>query len=76
MRDSEHSKGGTLNEIPNSEERDIIESTSSRKTGYQVEEWCCRPTVRNSDPELLLPERTAETKMEKILKEKSCVVTN
>ena len=37
MRDSQDSKGGTLDEMPNSGERELIESTSSRKTGHQVE---------------------------------------
>lgn len=32
----------------------IAESTSSRKTGQQVEEWGCLPTVKNSNPELFL----------------------
>ena len=75
-RDSQDSEGGTLNEMPNSGERELVGSTIRRKTEYHGEGWGCRPTVRNSDPELLLSERTAETKMEKILKEKSCVVTN
>jgi hypothetical protein len=33
-----------------------------------VEEWGCHPIVKNSDPELLLSERTAGTKMEKIMR--------
>jgi hypothetical protein len=33
VRDSQDSKGGTLDEMPNSGEREIIEPTSSRKTG-------------------------------------------
>jgi hypothetical protein len=36
MRDSQDSKGGTLDEIPNSRERELIEPTSSRKTGHQM----------------------------------------
>ena len=31
------SKGGTLNEMPYSGERELVESISSRKTGHQVE---------------------------------------
>jgi hypothetical protein len=27
-----------------------------------VEEWGCHPTVKNSDPELFLSKRTAESK--------------
>ena len=35
MRDSQDSKGGTLDEKPD-RERELIEPTSSRKTGHQV----------------------------------------
>jgi hypothetical protein len=31
--------------------------------------WDCHSTVKNSDPELFLSERTKETKMEKEVKE-------
>ena len=31
VRDSQDSKGGTLDEMPNSRERELVESTSSRK---------------------------------------------
>ena len=37
VRDSQNSKEGTLDEMPNSEEKELEESTSSRKTGHQVE---------------------------------------
>jgi hypothetical protein len=47
------------------------ESTSNRKTGHQVEEWGCHPKVKNSDSELFLSKRTAGTKMEKRLRERS-----
>jgi hypothetical protein len=40
VRDSEDSKGGTL-DVMYSRARELVESTSSRKTGNQVEEWCC-----------------------------------
>ena len=70
MRDSQDSKGGTLDEMPYSGERELVESTSSRKTGHQVEGWGCHPTVKNSDPELFLSKRTAGTKMEKRLRER------
>jgi hypothetical protein len=33
---------------------ELVEFTSSRKIGLQVEGWCCHPTVKNSDPELFL----------------------
>jgi len=34
MRESQDSKGGTLDKMPNSGERGRVESTSSRKTGH------------------------------------------
>ena len=70
MRDSQDSKEGTLDEVLNSRERELVEPTSSRKTGHQVEGWCCHPTVQNSDPELFPSRRIAETKMEKRLRER------
>jgi hypothetical protein len=57
VRDSQDSKGGTSDEMPNSGERELEELTSSRKTEHQVEGWGCHPTVKNSDPELFLPKR-------------------
>jgi hypothetical protein len=37
VRDSQDSKGGTLDEMPYSEEeKKLVEPTSSRKTGHQV----------------------------------------
>jgi hypothetical protein len=71
VRDSQEPKGGgTVDEMPYSVKRELVEFTSSRKTGHQVEEWVCYPTVKNSDPELFLSKRTAGTKMEKILRER------
>ena len=52
------------------EERELVVSTSSRKTGNQVEGWGCHPTAKNSDPELLLSKKTAGIKMKKRLKER------
>jgi hypothetical protein len=69
VRESRDSKRGTLNEIPNSGERELVESTSSRETGRPLEGWGFHPTVNISAPELFLSKRTAGTKMEKILKE-------
>jgi hypothetical protein len=46
MRNSQDSKGGTVDEMPNSGEKEFIESTSSRKTEHQVEGWGCHPTVK------------------------------
>jgi hypothetical protein len=45
VRDSQNSKGETFDEMPYTGERELLESTSSRKTGHQVEGWGCHPTV-------------------------------
>jgi hypothetical protein len=65
-----HQKVGTLDKMPNSGGRELVESTSSRKTGHQVEGWGFHPTVKNPYPELFLCKRRAETKMEKKLKDR------
>ena len=62
VRDSQDSKGGTVDETPNSGEKDISESTSSRKIDHQVERWGCHPTVKNSDPELSLYRKNCRDK--------------
>jgi hypothetical protein len=36
VRDSQDSNGGTLDEMPSSGERELVEPTSSRNTGHQV----------------------------------------
>jgi hypothetical protein len=36
VRDFQHSDGGAFDEMPDSRERELIEFTSSRKTGHQV----------------------------------------
>ena len=38
VKDSWDSKGGNLDIMPDSRERDLIESTSNRKTGHQMRE--------------------------------------
>ena len=38
VRDSQDSKGGILDEMPDSRERELIEPTSSRKTGRTTSE--------------------------------------
>jgi hypothetical protein len=38
VRYFQDSKGGTLDEIPDSRKREVIEHTSSRKTGNQMRE--------------------------------------
>ena len=47
---SQDSKRGTLEEMPNSGEREHVEFSSSRKTGHQVEGWGCHPLVKNCEP--------------------------
>ena len=37
VKESQDSMGGTLDEMPNSGERGLVEFTSNRKTGHQVE---------------------------------------
>jgi hypothetical protein len=71
VRDSLDSKGGTLGEMSYREERELVKPTSSRKTGQQQEVWGCNSTVKHSDPELFLSERTAGTKTEKSLRKGS-----
>ena len=56
--------------MPYSGEKELVEPTSSRKTGHQVEEWGCHPKAKNSDPELSQSERNAGTKMEKGLRKR------
>ena len=51
VRDSQYSKGGALDEMGNTRERELVESTSTRKTGHQVDGWICHPIVNNSDPD-------------------------
>jgi hypothetical protein len=56
--------------MPNSGERELKESTSSRWTVPQVEGWDYQPTVKISDQELFLSKRAAGTIMKKRLKER------
>jgi hypothetical protein len=48
--------------MPNSGERELVESTSNRKKEHQMEGWGGHPMVKNSDQELFLSKRTAGTK--------------
>jgi hypothetical protein len=70
VRDTQDSERGTIDEMPKNEERELIESTSSRKTGHQVKRWGCHLIIKNSEPELSLSKRTAGTKMEKTWRER------
>lgn len=67
VRESQDSKKGTLDEMPNIRERELVESTSSRKSKHLVEGWGCNPTARNSDIKLFLSGRPTGTKMERRL---------
>jgi len=48
VKDSQDSSGerGTQGEMPYCEERELIESTSSRKTRPQAREWSYYPTAK------------------------------
>jgi hypothetical protein len=56
--------------MPNSGERELVESISNRKTRNQVEGWGCHTTLKNSDPELFLFKITSGTKLKKRLRER------
>jgi hypothetical protein len=43
VRDSQDLKGGTLYEMPYSGERELVEPTSSKKTGHQVRDGVTIP---------------------------------
>jgi hypothetical protein len=43
MRDTQDSKGGTLDEMPYSGERELVEPTSNRKAGHQVRDGVAIP---------------------------------
>jgi hypothetical protein len=46
VKESQDSKGGTLDEMLYSGERENVKPISSKKTGHQVEGWGCHPTVK------------------------------
>jgi hypothetical protein len=71
VRNSQDSRGGTLNEMPYSGEKELVEFTSHLGTGHQVEGWDGHATVKISDPELFFSKGTAGTKMKKSLSERS-----
>jgi hypothetical protein len=71
VRDSQDSKGGTLDEMPNSREKELVDSTSSRKTEHPVYHLI----VKNSDLKLVLSKTTSGSKMEKRLREGSPVTS-
>jgi hypothetical protein len=45
VREAKDSEGGTLDEMSNSGEKELVEFTFSRTTGHQVEGWDCHPIV-------------------------------
>ena len=47
--------------MTSSGERELVQTTSSRKTVQQMERWSCHATLNNSNPELFLSRRTAGT---------------
>jgi hypothetical protein len=71
VRNSQESKGGTLDEMPYSGERELVESTSSRKTGRASLGGIGLPSqIISSDPESFLSERNAGSEMEKSLRKR------
>jgi hypothetical protein len=67
VRDSQYSKGGTLDEIPYTGERELVEPTSSRKTGHQVRDGLPSHS-QNPDLQFFLSKRTARMQMERSLR--------
>ena len=65
VRDSQNSKGGILDKVFTSRDREVIESTSSRKTGHAVEVCYCYPTVKYSNPELFLSNKQTKKQTKK-----------
>jgi hypothetical protein len=43
VRDNQDSKGGTLDEMPYNEKKELVEPTSYRKTGHQVSDGVAIP---------------------------------
>jgi hypothetical protein len=43
LRDFQDSKGGTLDEMPYSREKELVEPISSRKSGYQMRDGVAIP---------------------------------
>jgi hypothetical protein len=48
VRDSQDSKGGTLNEVSSSREKVLLEPTSSRNTGHQMRDGFAIPLLKLS----------------------------
>jgi hypothetical protein len=70
VRESQDSKGGTLDEMPYSGKRELVESTSNRKTRATSGGIGLLSHSQNSDPEVFLSKRAQGTKMKKRLRER------
>ena len=64
VRDSQVSRGGHLDEMPYSGERELVEPTSRRKTEHQMRGGVPSHS-QNSNPELFLSEITAGMEMDR-----------
>jgi hypothetical protein len=69
VNNSQDSKGWTLDEMPDSRERDMIEPTSSWKTGHQMSERGPFHS-HDSDPQLFLPEKITGMEIERSLRKR------
>ena len=47
VRDSQDSNRRTLDEMPESKERELVETTSSRKAGYQMRDGVAIPQAKS-----------------------------
>jgi hypothetical protein len=64
VRVSQDSKGGTLDDMTECRERELIEPTSSKKTGHQLRERGAIPQS-HYDPQLFLSEKLQGLKWRK-----------
>jgi len=69
VRDFQDTKEGAQGKMLNNWERELLESTTRRKTGHQMAGWGSHPTVKNSDPELFLSKKTTGT-LEKLMRKR------
>jgi hypothetical protein len=70
VRDSQDSKGETLDEMPYIGERELVEPTSSKKTGHQVRDGVSIP-LSKLRPIIVPSERIIGLEMEKSLRKRS-----
>ena len=69
VRDSQDSKEGTLDEMPDSRERELIEPTSVRKTGHQMRDGVAIPQSKLW-PRIVPVWKNCRDEMEKRLRER------